>query len=232
MKWLKNSLLVFVWIVASLMNAHATEPAIQETLRTAEARHEIPIGLLDSLCWVESRHHSTALGDHGKGIGLCQVHAATVTEVNRGNPYLGSTKLFAKGAIGSEVVAIQTALVRAGAYSLPIDGVFGPITTAAVRSFQSSQPNLKIDGIVGPKTWGSLGLGSYPGQSITQALWDAETNADWAARILRYRFEQCGAGSWALAIAAYNGGCGNGVVVHTQRVLNRWGGKIITFGEQ
>ena len=37
------------------------------------------------------------------------------------------------------------------------DGIFGPLTLARVRSFQSQgTPVLTADGIVGPLTWGKL----------------------------------------------------------------------------
>src|SRR5919201_3039736 len=53
---------------------------------------------------------------------------------------------------GSERVrALQRRLRRAGERPGPIDGLFGPLTEAAVRRFQYEQ-GLAVDGIVGPLT--------------------------------------------------------------------------------
>ncbi|MDO9461708.1 MAG: peptidoglycan-binding protein [Alphaproteobacteria bacterium] len=57
---------------------------------------------------------------------------------------------------GSDVKALQDALVKAGA-ELEADGIFGPATQKAVAAFQQKR-NLKSDGIAGPATRAALGL--------------------------------------------------------------------------
>lgn len=55
-----------------------------------------------------------------------------------------------QGATGASVSSLQRLLD-----DVAVDGIFGPNTEAAVRSYQSSH-GLATDGIVGPHTWGSL----------------------------------------------------------------------------
>lgn len=55
---------------------------------------------------------------------------------------------------------LQALLNAVTGSTLNTDGVFGPVTGAAVHAFQKSQ-NLTVDGIVGPKTWGAL-AGTLP----------------------------------------------------------------------
>lgn len=50
---------------------------------------------------------------------------------------------------------IQRALKRTGFYSGSIDGKIGPKTKEAIKAFQKSK-GLKVDGVVGPKTWAEL----------------------------------------------------------------------------
>jgi len=57
-----------------------------------------------------------------------------------------------QGARGEQVKVLQRNLG-----GLAADGIFGPKTTQAVRTFQASR-GLVVDGIVGPATWGALGL--------------------------------------------------------------------------
>ena len=58
------------------------------------------------------------------------------------------------GSTGSAVSKLQTILNEHG-YGLAVDGIFGEKTRAAVRDYQNRY-NLKLDGIAGPETWGSL----------------------------------------------------------------------------
>ncbi len=76
----------------------------------------------------------------------------------------------AKGQRSNEVAALQNSLNKA--LSLPkalvLDGIFGPLTDAAVRQFQKGQ-NLTCDGIAGPKTLGALFRGIRVRTRITVA---------------------------------------------------------------
>ena len=59
-----------------------------------------------------------------------------------------------QGSTGEDVKTVQY-LVTAQGHSTGVDGVFGPLTKAAVEAFQSSR-GLGADGIVGPQTWPQL----------------------------------------------------------------------------
>jgi len=73
-------------------------------------------------------------------------------------PYPGY--LLRQGSRGESVRTLQTMLNKARVkYSaiplLAVDGIFGPMTTTAVRTFQLFA-GLAVDGIVGPVTWAAL----------------------------------------------------------------------------
>lgn len=77
---------------------------------------------------------------------------------------------------GAEVVAVQQALKAKGVDPGPIDGEFGPMTHAAVSSFQLLR-KLEVDGVVGPNTAKALGL-AFPigSQASQQKLFEAVQN--------------------------------------------------------
>lgn len=68
---------------------------------------------------------------------------------NPGQPVIGP------GATGDVVRRAQRALRRTPNLTLVVDGVYGPATEAAVKSFQEGA-GLQVDGIVGPDTWTAL----------------------------------------------------------------------------
>jgi peptidoglycan hydrolase-like protein with peptidoglycan-binding domain len=62
----------------------------------------------------------------------------------------------AEGATGPTVRWAQYLLVRRTLSDEQIDGIFGPVTKAAVEQFQRDSA-ITVDGIVGPVTWAKLG---------------------------------------------------------------------------
>ena len=46
-------------------------------------------------------------------------------------------------------------LLRARGHNLPVDGIFGPVTQAGVKAFQTSK-GMIANGIVSPQTWSAL----------------------------------------------------------------------------
>jgi peptidoglycan hydrolase-like protein with peptidoglycan-binding domain len=60
-----------------------------------------------------------------------------------------------QGSTGAAVRALQAQLNKKRRLSLAVDGVFGPATNSAVRTFQS-HAGIGVDGIVGPTTWRNL----------------------------------------------------------------------------
>ncbi len=74
-------------------------------------------------------------------------------------PTVESRPTLKRGSRGPSVVELQGRLDERGADpALATDGIFGPLTKAAVIAFQSAN-DLVPDGIVGPLTWGALTAG-------------------------------------------------------------------------
>jgi hypothetical protein len=61
------------------------------------------------------------------------------------------TAAMKRGDGGAQVKVLQRALARLGYRVGPVDGSYGPLTEAAVSSFQTAK-KLTVDGIVGPET--------------------------------------------------------------------------------
>jgi peptidoglycan hydrolase-like protein with peptidoglycan-binding domain len=67
----------------------------------------------------------------------------------------------APAAAGPKVAAVQVALKRLGLYNATVDGVRGPLTKAAIVTFQRRR-GLAADGVVGPQTRAAFGKRGRP----------------------------------------------------------------------
>ena len=92
---------------------------------------------------------------------------------------VGSGPLLQEGATGSAVAQLQQRLTALGFDPKGVDGIFGPATLAAVKAFQAHE-GIAVDGVVGPQTWGRLGIqgGAVPasGGNFDRAIAAAADN--------------------------------------------------------
>lgn len=114
----------------------------------------------------------------GKGRGLESWHeTAHWLNVDYGNGTVYETlPILKKGYSGEYVKTLQTKLNENGA-SLEVDGKFGSKTEAAVMLYQEKQ-GLKKDGIVGNKTWESLGVITIRENNAAVSTVDIPENAN------------------------------------------------------
>jgi peptidoglycan hydrolase-like protein with peptidoglycan-binding domain len=78
-------------------------------------------------------------------------------------------EMLRKGSKGDAVEALQKKLLAMGINPGSVDGIFGSKTEDAVKRFQERK-ELTVDGIVGPKTFGALGIGKTEvGKAASQA---------------------------------------------------------------
>ena len=76
----------------------------------------------------------------------------------------------------SQVKTVQTKLKRWGYYTGAVDGIYGPKTKAAVKSFQKKN-GLSVDGVVGPKTAAALGISlSSSASNTTNSVSNSDLN--------------------------------------------------------
>ena len=67
------------------------------------------------------------------------------------------------GSQGHPIRTLQL-LLRARGHNLTVDGIFGSVTEAAVKAFQTAK-GLTADGVVAPQTWSALILQVKKGSS-------------------------------------------------------------------
>ena len=88
--------------------------------------------------------------------GIVGIKTWTALGVNCNIPPVNGCPTLAQGSRGPAVTKLQGILKQKGYYTGNLDGIFGPLTKAAVLAFQGDQ-GLVQDGIVGIRTWTALG---------------------------------------------------------------------------
>ncbi|MCL1851975.1 MAG: peptidoglycan-binding protein [Peptococcaceae bacterium] len=77
------------------------------------------------------------------------------TSVDKVGPHLPSNFRWINTGIVQRMLEMNAKLGK-NIYPGPVDGLYGPLTKAAIRDYQYRN-GLEVDGIVGPNTWASLG---------------------------------------------------------------------------
>lgn len=96
------------------------------------------------------------------------------TSPTKENNKKSNTSLLKEGDRGTQVKDLQSSLTKHG-HNISKDGIFGPVTGKAVRSFQKIQ-GLQVDGIAGPKTFNALGQSSSSSNGNGQSNSPADNN--------------------------------------------------------
>ncbi len=150
---------------------------------------------------------SAALASHAPAVVSSATVARELTD-SEASSTEGPTRHFAtftsSEASGDPVTRLQQAL------DLPADGSFGPHTEAAIRRLQARH-GLTVDGVVGPATWGVLGMHEQtvlkpPAAALphTHLVTDDERNSTGVYRSVSNTGESGSASIVARVIAAGN----------------------------
>jgi Ni/Co efflux regulator RcnB len=151
-------------IVALAVSAMAASSAVAQTATRTNARTSINSSRTVASQWNHHRHYRHRTNVFF-GIGLGYPYG-----YGYGYPYYGAypygygyyaprTTVYASGAINDDatVAAVQRRLAQAGYYHGSIDGVIGPATRSAIRSFERNN-RLPVDGVIDPQLLRTMGL--------------------------------------------------------------------------
>lgn len=149
-------------IIALMLGAMAATSAVAGTVTRTSARTSINSSRSVASNWNHHRHYRHR-SNVFFGIGLGYPYGY-------GYPYYGAypygygyygprTTVYAAGGINDDatVAAVQRRLARGGYYHGSIDGVIGPATRVAIRSFERNN-GLPVDGVIDPQLLRTMGL--------------------------------------------------------------------------
>lgn len=91
---------------------------------------------------------------------------------------LGQEAVLQPGSTGALVRALQEKLDIAGFHPGPLDGIYGPQTTTAVRAFQKAR-GLTVDGVAGPEVWAALAPKPGPRAGLAPVPIPSPARFDW-----------------------------------------------------
>jgi hypothetical protein len=154
-------------------------PSIPRSKRQTIAAAALTAAALATLAFGCAAAAAQAPGQRGADAGIPGSTAGTPT--TRGG-VVPATGVLSRGAGdetlgGSDAVRqLQRGLRRLGERPGPIDGLYGPLTQAAVERFQSAR-GLTVDGVVGPQTGRSLARRLEARQSKPHATAPTERGA-------------------------------------------------------
>jgi hypothetical protein len=148
--------------IALVLGAMAASSAVAGTVTRTSARTSINSSRFAASNWNHHRHYRHR-SNVFFGIGLGYPYSY-------GYPYYGAypygygyygprTTVYASSSINDDatVAAVQRRLARGGYYHGSIDGVIGPATRVAIRSFERNN-GLPIDGVIDPQLLRTMGL--------------------------------------------------------------------------
>lgn len=151
-------------IIALAVGAMAASSAVAGTVTRTSARTSFNSSRFAGNHWNHHRHYRHR-SNVFLGIGLGYPYG-----YGYGYPYYGSypygygyygprTTVYASSGINDDatVAAVQRRLARGGYYHGSIDGVIGPATRVAIRSFERNN-GLPIDGVIDTQLLRTMGL--------------------------------------------------------------------------
>lgn len=143
---------------ATLLKTQASKPTMPPHVRTNVLAEIAGVQFRMRTLWREAETWSDELKKRASRID----EPAGSRSTRPGHAKVQRKPVLARGATGPMVKTLQRLLNKLGFGPLDVDGIFGPLTQAAVTRFQKAK-QLAADGVVNQKDWATLlGTPSLP----------------------------------------------------------------------